>query len=163
MARRRNSFGSVTPFSASVIMHFARVSLRRSSCRNFGRRLFGGRSLGPMTVQTASNTRTSSDGGYGFPLWVMVEAPRICRQHALARDPTTGQNGVDALTRFGKRFVPRWTHYSEAREAHDRKIGSPWPNSEKPGVVVAFAFDPIAAIVSSTSFHLAPLAPRLKR
>jgi hypothetical protein len=55
----------------------------------------------------------------------MVKAPRICRPHALARDLTTGQNGIDALTRFGKRFVPRWTHYSEAREAHDRKIGSP--------------------------------------
>ena len=155
MARRRNSFGSATPFSASVMITLARASLSRSSCRNFSRR-----PLGRMTVHAASNTRTNSDGGHGFPLWVMVDAPGISWSHAFTHELATGQNRVDTLTRFGKRFIPHWMHYPEACEPHDREIGSPRPNSKKPRVVVVFSFDPISTVISS-SFHLAPLAPRL--
>jgi hypothetical protein len=69
------------------------------------------------------------------------------RPCTLTHNLTTGQNGVDTLTRFGKRFAPRRTHYSEAGEPHDRKIGSPWSNSKEPRVLVAFSFNPIPAVV----------------
>lgn len=104
--------------------------------------------------------RTRSDGAYDFGL-VIGPAPRVRWPRMVTRDLTIGQHDVDTLTRFGKRFAPCWTHYSETSEPQDREIGSPWRNSKEPRAVVAFSFNPISTVVCRLS-HLGASLPALR-